>query len=89
LAAELGITELKLTSYVSRHTIAKEIAKRDKARIVLPEMQALNMLGLSTQIVMNAVYLTDGSSRRINIDKRKGILLKHTAPKNKEIYALY
>jgi hypothetical protein len=68
--------------YPPLDTVAKEIAKRDKARIVPTGVQALNMLGLSTQVVMNAVYLTDGSPRRIKIGNRKGILFKHTAPKN-------
>ena len=68
--------------YPSLDTIAKEIAKRDKARIVPTGVQALNMLGLSTQVVMNAVYLTDGSQRRIKIWDGKGILFIHTAPKN-------
>ena len=67
--------------YPSLDTIAKEIAKRDKARIVPTGSHALNMLGLSTQVVTNAVYLTDGSPRRIKIGGR-GILFKHTAPKN-------
>jgi hypothetical protein len=68
--------------YPSLDTIAKEIAKRDKTRIVPTGVQALNMLGLSTQVVVNAVYLTDGSPRRIKIGGGKGILFIHTAPKN-------
>ncbi|MDR0364377.1 MAG: DUF6088 family protein [Bacteroidales bacterium] len=69
-------------AYPSIDEIAKEIAKRDKARIVPTGVQAQNMLGLSTQVPMNAVYLTDGSPRRINIGTGKGILFKHTSPKN-------
>ena len=68
--------------YPSLDTIAKDIAKRDKTRIVPTGPHALNMLGLSTQVVTNAVYLTDGSSRRIKIGGGRGILFKHTAPKN-------
>jgi hypothetical protein len=45
-------------------------------------VQAQNMLGLSTQVPMNVMYLTDGSPRRINIGTGKGILFKHTSPKN-------
>lgn len=62
--------------------IAKAIAKRDKARIVPTGTYALNMIGLSTQIVMNAVYLTDGASRKVSIGDGKGIVFKHTAPRN-------
>jgi recombinational DNA repair protein (RecF pathway) len=62
--------------------IANAIAKRDKARIVPTGLHALNRLGLSTQVPMNFVYLTDGTPRRIKTGKGKGILFKHTAPKN-------
>ncbi len=61
--------------------IAKAIAKRDKARIIPTGTLALNALGLSTQVPMNAVYLTDGAARKINLGKRS-ILFKKTAPKN-------
>lgn len=68
--------------YPSIDTIAKSIAKKDKARIVPTGLYALNQLGLSSQVPANAVYLTDGSPRRIKIGKGQGILFKHTAPKN-------
>ena len=62
--------------------IAQAIARRDKARIAPTGDQALNMLGLSEQVPMNAVYLTDGSARKIRLDGDRGILFRHTAPKN-------
>jgi hypothetical protein len=62
--------------------VAYAIAKRDKARIVPTGIHALNRLGLSTQVPMNFVFLTDGTPRRINTGKGKGILFRHTAPKN-------
>jgi hypothetical protein len=61
--------------------IAKAIAKRDKARIVPAGAYALNRLGLSTQVPMNVVFLTDGSARKIKIGKRI-ILFKKASPKN-------
>ena len=61
--------------------IARAIAKRDKARIVPAGAYALNRLGLSTQVPVNIVFLTDGSSRKIKISKRS-ILFKKTSPKN-------
>jgi len=61
--------------------IAKAIAKRDKARIVPSGAYALNRLGLSTQVPMNVIFLTDGSARKIKIGKRS-ILFKKTSPKN-------
>ena len=39
----------------------------------------LNMLGLSTQVPANVVFVTDGSPRRVSIGKGKGILFKHTS----------
>ena len=65
----------------STENIAKAIAKRDKARIMPTGILALNALGLSTQVPMNVVYLTDGAARKIDLGKRK-ILFKKTAPKN-------
>jgi len=66
----------------STDEIAKAIAKRDKARIIKSGVYALNALGLSTQVPMNIVYLTDGTARRIKIGNINGILFKKTSPKN-------
>ena len=68
--------------YPTVDTIAREIAKRDKARIIPTGAYALNVLGLSTQIPMNVVFLTDGAPRKINIGNGKGIVFKRTVPKN-------
>lgn len=65
----------------STEAVAKAIAKRDKARIIPTGTLALNALGLSTQLPMNIVYLTDGAARKITLGKRK-IIFKKTAPKN-------
>ena len=62
-------------------SIAKAIAKRDKARIIPTGVLALNALGLSTQVPVNLVYLTDGAARKIDLGKRK-IVFKKTTPKN-------
>ncbi|MDR0811825.1 MAG: DUF6088 family protein [Paludibacter sp.] len=59
--------------------IARAIAKRDKIRIVPTGDYALNALGLSTQVVMNVVYITDGAARRIQVGGGRGILFKHTS----------
>jgi hypothetical protein len=61
--------------------VAKAIAKRDRARIVATGVQALNILGLSTQVPINAVYLTDGAARIVKIGKQT-IKFKKTTPKN-------
>jgi len=65
----------------SIEAIATAIAKRDKARIVPTGAYALNRLGLSTQVPLNVVYLTDGASRNVKIGKRK-ITFKNASPKN-------
>ncbi len=73
--------ELLGTVYPSSEEIAKEIAKRDKARIAPTGAMAMYLLGLSTQIPLHAVYLTDGAQREIKI--RKSIIkFKKTAPRN-------
>ena len=59
--------------------IARAIAKRDKIRIVPTGSHALNVLGLSTQVVVNVVYITDGAPRRIKVGRGRGILFKHTS----------
>lgn len=61
--------------------IATAIASRDKARIVSTGSYALNALGLSTQVPLKAVYLTDGAARKITVGKRT-IQFKRTTPKN-------
>ena len=66
--------------YPTIEEVAIAIAKRDKARIIPTGIQALNKLGLSTQVPMNIVYLTDGSSRSIKINNGS-IKFKKASPK--------
>jgi hypothetical protein len=61
--------------------IARAIARRDKARIVPTGVHALNLLGLSTQVPVNVVYLTDGTARLVKVGKRV-VKFKKTTPKN-------
>ena len=61
--------------------IALAIAKRDKARILPTGSYAMHVLGLTTQVPLKLVYLTDGSPRIITIGKRT-IQFKKTTPKN-------
>jgi hypothetical protein len=67
--------------YPSIEEIGKAIAKRDKARIIPTGAFAQHLLGLSTQIPMNIIYLTDGSARKIKIGKQT-IVFKKTSPKD-------
>ena len=72
--------------YPHAEQIAKAIAKRDKARIIATGSTALNLLGLSTQIPIKVVFLTDGSARNIKVgnqtiqfkkDKSKNLSIEH------------
>ena len=61
--------------------IAEAIAKRDNARIVPTGSYAQNVLGLSTQVPMKMVYLTDGAARKVKAGNYT-ITFKKTTPKN-------
>ena len=61
--------------------IAEAIARRDRIRIVPTGSFALNALGLSTQVPVNLVYLTDGSPRLIRVG-RQSIKFKKASPRN-------
>ncbi|MBL6445404.1 hypothetical protein JMN32_03745 [Fulvivirga sp. 29W222] len=72
------------TIFPHAEQIAEAIAMRDKARIIPTGITALNKLGLSTQIPLKAVYLTDGSARQIEVGNQT-IQFKKTNPKNLSI----
>ena len=61
--------------------IAQAIAKRDRAKIVPTGSYALNRLGLSPQVPMNIVYLTDGAARMVKV-RKSTIKFKKTTPRN-------
>jgi hypothetical protein len=71
---ELGIL------YPSTEEIAAQIAKNEKVVIRPSGSYALNKLGLSTQVPMKVVFLTDGSPRKIKIG-RGSITFRSTTPK--------
>ena len=75
---ELGLGVL----YPSVEEVALQVAKRDKAHIAPTGAYAMNLLGLSTQVPMNVVFLTDGSPRKIKLGNNRIITFKHTVPKN-------
>lgn len=66
--------------YPSIEDVAMKIAKRDKATLVPMGAYALHKLGLSSQIPMNVVFLTNGVPRRIKIGDGRGILLNTHLP---------
>jgi predicted transcriptional regulator of viral defense system len=61
--------------------IAKALAGRDAIRLQPSGAYAANLLGLSTQVPMRIVYLTDGRSRTVQVGRRQ-IILKQTSPRN-------
>jgi hypothetical protein len=65
----------------STDDIASALAGRDATRLQPSGAYAANLLGLSTQVPMKVVYLTDGRSRTVQVGKRQ-IILKHTTPRN-------
>jgi len=60
--------------------IAQAISEKEQAHVMPSGMTALNKLGLSTQVPMNAVYITDGTPRKIKIGDQT-ITFKHATPK--------
>ena len=60
--------------------IVKALKGRDKILLQPSGGYAANLLGLSDQVPMKIVFLTDGPARRVQIGKRI-IILKHTTPR--------
>lgn len=74
---ELGLGIL----YPSYEDIAQRIAQREKTKIAPSGAYAMNMLGLTTQVPMNIVFLTDGNARKIKLPNGHTIVFKHAVPK--------
>jgi len=69
--------------------VAKAVAKKaamakkaDDARLQIAGAQAANVLGLSTQVPAQRVYLTDGPPRTVRVLGRQLVHLRHAAPRN-------
>ncbi|MEI7637780.1 MAG: DUF6088 family protein [Syntrophus sp. (in: bacteria)] len=60
--------------------IVKAIKGRDKILLQPSGGYAANLLGLSDQVPMRIVFLTDGPARRVQLGKQV-IMLKHTTPR--------
>jgi len=67
--------------YPTIDQIAQKIAERDKAQIMPTGDTALNILGFSTQVPMNAVYITNGAKRKVKVGNRN-IIFKNVVQKN-------
>ena len=64
----------------SAEQVAQKVADKEKVRIYPTGVYALNRLGLSTQVPMKLVYLTDGVPRLLTIGNMK-VRFKATTPK--------
>lgn len=60
-------------------TLAATIAQKNGSKLLLSPSKAANLLGLSTQVPAQNVYLTDGPSRVVKVGNQV-IRLKHAAP---------
>jgi hypothetical protein len=65
----------------STDAIANALKGRDAIRLQPSGAYAANILGLSDQVPMRMVFLTDGPSRRVTIGNQE-IVLKKTVPRN-------
>lgn len=65
----------------SLNEIIKALETRDAVRLQPSGAYAANLLGLTNQVAMRLVFLTDGPERKLQIGKRI-IHLRHTTPKN-------
>lgn len=65
----------------SSEAIANALKGRDAIRLQPSGAYAANILGLSDQVPVRLVFLTDGPARRVTIGKQE-IVLKKTIPRN-------
>ena len=77
IETELGLGVI----YPTFDEIALCLANRDRTLIAPAGAYAVNKLGLSTQVPMNAVYVTNGEGRKVEIRNGRSIVFKHAAPK--------
>lgn len=73
-----------LGSYASPslEEIAKAISAKEKSRIIPSGSYAMYKLGFTTQVPTAAVFLTDGSPRRLVLEDGRAIVFKRTTAKN-------
>lgn len=67
--------------YPSTEAIARALQGRHATRMQLAGAHAANALGISDQVPVRTIYLTDGVSRRVKIGGQE-IILKRTTPRN-------
>jgi hypothetical protein len=62
------------------HQVAQAIARKNGVRIQPSGAQAANLLGLSTQVPAQVIYLTNGKSRTVNVANRI-LIFKRVEPR--------
>ncbi len=62
------------------HQVAQAIARKNGVRIQPSGAQAANLLGLSTQVPAQVIYLTNGKSRTVNVANRT-LIFKRVEPR--------
>jgi len=60
-------------------SVARAMAARTGSRFIVSGSSALNLLGLSTQVPIQNLFLTEGPSKTVQIGKQT-VTLKHAAP---------
>ena len=65
----------------SPDAIAQALSGRDATRLQPSGAYAANLLGLSEQVPMRVVFLTEGVGRKVRINNQE-IVLKRTTPRN-------
>jgi hypothetical protein len=63
----------------SVEAVAKAVAARTSSRLLVSPAKAANLLGLSTQVPAQNMFLTEGPSRNVRIGNQV-IILKHATP---------
>lgn len=63
----------------SDDSIANALKGRDDTRIQVSGAHAANVLGLSTQVAVRTIFLTEGLARKVRIGKREIVLKKTSA----------
>lgn len=64
----------------SLDVIAKALSTRDRIKLQPGGAHAANLLGLSQQVPLKVIYLTDGKARRLQIGKQQ-IILRRATPR--------
>jgi predicted transcriptional regulator of viral defense system len=63
----------------SPEAVAKAVAARTNSRVMISGAKAANLVGLSTQVPSQNLFLTDGLSHRLRIGNQL-VVLQHVAP---------